>query len=376
MTGFLLVVITRELPVVSGTTDKIINPDKTDISFAWPSQGHAVIGTLDGGIKASYGGDNQVPTASMAKVITALVVLDAKSIDDNSVITMTQNDVELLRQTIANNGSNLYVEVGEQLTLRQMLEALMLPSANNISDSLVIWAFGSQENYRSVAKEWLQKNNLHHTSIGADASGLDPGTTSSTSDLFEIARLALRNQTLREIVATESAVFPITGIVQNTNSLLRDGAGYIGVKTGNSIEAGSCLMFASRHLIDGAETTIIGVLAGQEYGNVFNVARTLNQSALNNLTTHKTPAGTVVGSYTVPWDEKINTLTDADLTSLIWRDEDPQIEVSLDDLAVPTYGGQVGTAKIGQSTADVNLLGNIGKPDLWWRLTHIDQLQW
>lgn len=377
VTGFLLLVTTRELPAVSGSVKEIINGDKADISFVWPTQGKAAIGTLDGGLKATYGSDDRVPTASMAKVITALVVLEKGPVEDNPIITMTESDVELFRQTIANNGSNLYIEVGEQLTIRQMIEALMLPSANNIADSLVRWAFGSQENYRASAEEWLKENNLHSTTIGADASGLDPGTTSSMSDLFEISRLALHNQTLREVMAMESTVFPVVGVVQNTNSLLRDNAGYIGLKTGNSIEAGSCLMFASTHTIDGSESTIIGVLSGQEFGNVFNAARALTQSAVNNLVGHKIPAGTVVGAYQVPWGGEVEAKTVDNLTGVIWKDENPSIKVTLNDLTAPVYDLEsIGAVDFNGETTAVTLNGVLSTSNLSWRIQNLANLQW
>ncbi|GHU07973.1 hypothetical protein FACS189431_3390 [Alphaproteobacteria bacterium] len=376
--GFLIVVATRALPAVEGTVATIENTDKKPTELAWPGQGQAAIGTLDGGLKTAIGDDTPRPIASIAKVITALVILDAKPIEgDGPLITMTADDVALLRQTIASNGSHLYITEGEQLSQRQMVEAMMLPSANNIADGLAVWAFGGMDNYRSTAEAWLIKHGLNHTTIGADASGLDPGTTSTTADLFEIGRLALQNPTLRNIVREPMANFPIEGDLLNNNQLLRDGSGYIGIKTGNSDQALSCLLFASEHTVGGSRVTIIGVLLEQNFGTTFDKARALNQSAADNLVEYKIPAGTTVGQYQTPWGATVQAITTSSISGVIWRDENPSPDVVLDYVTPPAHNDPlVGGASLGNQATDVKLGGVLSAPNLWWKIKNLPTLQW
>jgi len=378
LTAFILIISLGKPPMVAGQPRGVINQEKSAVSFAWPGQGQASIGTLDSGLKATLGDDSPHPIASLAKLITALVVLEVRPLDGSGpMISITNTDVQLYQANLPINGSSLYVETGEQLSQRQMLEALMVLSANNVAETLVRWAFGSFDDYKTAAERWLGENGLHDTTIGNDASGLDPGTTSTTTDLFKLAQLALKNPVLREIMKLESVDLPMVGTVKNTNFLLRDGPGYIGIKTGNSDEAGSCLIFAYEQTIGKSEVIVIGTLTGQSMGSTFDTARGLTQSAISSLAEYKIPAGTVVGQYQIPWGWLLNATTRQDVTGVIWRDEDPNLDIVLDTLTAPFYGhDHVGAASFGNQSTNVMLDGVIPLPDLIWRIKNLPSLRW
>lgn len=376
---FLVIVASRPISNIAGQATSLTNPEKTEIKFAWPKQGRAGIGTLEGGFKSSYGDEEAHPTASLAKIITALVVLEAKPIteESNPIIKMTNEDVTRLQKTISENGSHLKIAEGEELTERQMIEGMMLPSANNIADSLAIWAFGNQENYAATANKWLKEHNLNDTKIGKDASGLDPGTVSTTRDLFELSRLALQNPVLSEIMMEESADFPVAGEVHNTNSLLRDNANYIGLKTGTSEEADACLLFASRQQIGSSETVIIGVLTGQEFGTTFNTARALTKSAVDNLTEYNVYSGTSLATYRASWGASLRAITAEKMNRAIWKDEDPNLEINLQNIALSTKDrAQVGEVEFNGQSSALLLDGAFYSPSLLWRLENLPQLDW
>jgi D-alanyl-D-alanine carboxypeptidase (penicillin-binding protein 5/6) len=290
---------------------------------------------------------------------------------------MEATDVEGFWPTLNVNGTNLHVELGEQLTQRQMIEAIMLVSANNIADSLVRWAFGSHEAYQQAAAEWLIEHDLTDTTIGADASGLDPGTTSSVSDLFEIGQLALRNPTLAEIMRLPSAVMPIVGEVQNTNKLVLNDPATIGIKTGTSDQAGACLLFASEHQVNGEPVVVIGVLTDQDYGTTFDTAHRLTDSALASLVKQELPADTVVGHYDLPWGKTVEITTTDPMAGVNWTDEGLEPTIAIDSLSQPSIGQHtVGTIWLSDDSSDLVIDSYIIEPNLWWRLTHLSELNW
>jgi D-alanyl-D-alanine carboxypeptidase (penicillin-binding protein 5/6) len=122
------------------------------------------------------------------------------------------------------------------------MEAVLLESANNVADSLAVWAFGSLEAYRAYAQKMVQEIGMNHTTIGTDASGYHPTTTSTASDLALLAREVLKEPMLRQIVDTSSTSLPGAGRIQNTNRFL--GSEVVGMKTGYTPEAGGVFVLA------------------------------------------------------------------------------------------------------------------------------------
>ncbi len=209
---------------------------------------------------------NQAPAAiaSTAKVITALTVLKHTPLtvgQSGPVFEIGASDVERYEKYLAMNGSVLPVYQGMTLTLRQALEAMLLPSANNIADSLAIWTFGSLDAYRQAAQALVQELGLSSTSVGTDASGYDPSTTSTARDLAVLAAHAMKNPAIAGIVKEPSANIPGYGPVDNTNTLLGVD-GIIGLKTGTSKEARGVFLFAATIVIKGKSTMVVGAVQG------------------------------------------------------------------------------------------------------------------
>lgn len=236
-----------------------------DIQLAWPAVGQAAVGSVNDGLLAhSSTSEKQLPTASMAKVITALAVLKKQPLglgQTGPSYTLTAEDVATYNTYAGNDGSVVPVHEGMVLTQYQILQAMLIPSANNMADTLVRKVFGSIEAYKSYAQDMLQHMGLNNTVI-ADASGFNPATVSTPSDLVTIGIAALKNPVIAEIVAQPQAQVSGVGIIKNTNELLGTD-GVVGIKTGTTNQAGSCLLFAARYEAkDGREVTIVGVIMG------------------------------------------------------------------------------------------------------------------
>ncbi|MGF7121829.1 D-alanyl-D-alanine carboxypeptidase family protein [Rhodococcus sp. BE178] len=203
------------------------------------------------------------PTASTAKIITALTVLGKEPLapgQDGPVLTMTEADAELYRSYAAREGSVVVVGQGQELTQREILEGMLLPSANNLADTLATWAFGSLADYRTAATDLVRSLGMTATTVGSDASGFSPSTTSTAHDLTLLAAAAMRHPVIAEIVARPDAVISGVGVVRNTNWLLGR-QGVVGLKTGTTDEAGGVFLFAAT--VGAPGRLVVGAVQGE-----------------------------------------------------------------------------------------------------------------
>ena len=230
----------------------------------WPAAGQAAF--VLAGRSDVYVGPNQhpAPIASVAKVMTAYLVLRDHPLprgDDGPTITLSDADEAEADRRRSRDESVVSVAAGEQLTERQTLQALLLPSANNIAAVLARWDAGS-------ARRFVARMNAAARSIGmtetryTDPSGYDEATVSTAADQVRLVERAMRLPAFASIVATARATLPVAGTVENTNTLLGHD-GFVGVKTGSTAAAGGCFAFRAIRRIDGRPTTITGVVLGQ-----------------------------------------------------------------------------------------------------------------
>lgn len=258
-------------------------PLQQDGQLAWPSVGQAAIGSVEDGLLAHSPGNERVrPTASMAKVITVLAVMQKQPFkpgQQGQTYTITRNDIAGLNAYISEGGSVLPILVGMRLTQYQAMQRMLIASDNNMADILVERIFGSMEAYVLYARDMLKRMGLTQTVV-ADASGFNPATVSTPSELVAIGIAALKNPVIAKIVAQRQAQVPVAGLIKNTNQLLGTG-GVIGIKTGTTAEAGSCLLFAARYTAkDGQKGTIVGVIMGDtNHSRLYRDSRDLLTSA-------------------------------------------------------------------------------------------------
>ncbi|GAA5229190.1 D-alanyl-D-alanine carboxypeptidase family protein [Arthrobacter cryoconiti] len=236
----------------------------SEITFTWPRASSSLTTLEDIAVEVSPEGRKSRPTASTAKVITALTVLTKfplKAGEEGPELTVSAEDVQRYYDYAGRGGTYLLVYEGMLLTEREMLVAMMLPSANNIADSMAVWAFGSITSYATAASDYVKSLGMVSTHIGPDASGYDPATTSTAGDLALLARAAMKNPVIAEIAGQATTVIPGYGPVANTNSLLGQ-QGIVGLKTGTSPEAGGVFMFAANVSIKGRLTLVVGAVMG------------------------------------------------------------------------------------------------------------------
>jgi len=239
------------------------------LSVAWPTEGQAAL-MIDGEVYGQYGETATVPTASLAKIMTALIVLQKYPLSqgqDGPAYTVTPADVELYDAEASEDDSAVKVVVGETLTERQMLQALLLPSADNVAIMLAKWTSGSGSAFVDQMNAEALRLGLKHTNY-ADPAGVSLDTVSTALDQLKVASAAMSLSAFREIVEQQDVSFPVVGSIRNTNSDLGQD-GIIGLKTGNLAHIGNMVIAANR-VIDNKHVLVIAVVLGQYGQNDFD----------------------------------------------------------------------------------------------------------
>lgn len=229
----------------------------------WPATGQGAY-QVDHDTPHVSAGQRQAPIASVAKVMTALVVVKQHPLEpgaDGPSLSVTAADVADTLQRRTGDESVVPVAEGESLTERQALEALLLPSANNVARMLAAWSAGSVKEFvadMNTESKRLHMDATHYT----DPSGLAVETTSTAADQLKLAEAVAKVDVLAQIMAMSSAEIPVAGRVHNTDTLLGHD-GFVGMKTGSTDAAGGCFMFRARRVLNGKQVQVIGVVLGQ-----------------------------------------------------------------------------------------------------------------
>jgi len=248
-------------------------PPGKSFHLVWPSEGQAAVAVEGLGTLGVSGGETPVPIASVAKVMTAYLVLRDHPLEpgeEGFEIEIGSADVEDLNRRIALNQSVVAVEAGEVLSERQALEALLLPSANNVAALLAIHEAGSVEAFVDEMNDAAAELGMGRTQY-TDPSGFEDTTVSTATDQLKLARAVMADATFAEIVAMPSTVLPVAGEVANFNQLVGHD-GFVGIKTGSDQAAGGCLLFAKRIEVDGRTLTVLGAVLGQREGDFIQAA--------------------------------------------------------------------------------------------------------
>ena len=207
-------------------------------------------------ILADVNGEEPLPMASTTKIMTALIAI--RTGDLNQLITVKQDAID---ETLLHDGSNAGLVVGEQLTLKDLLYALMVPSGDDAAIAIADALAGTTDNFVQRMNLFAYRLRLFQTHY-ADPDGLNwrnsPDHYTTASDLSRLAQYAMSIPLFTEIVQTQSYSIGATAqhhahTWKTTNTLLATYTGMLGIKTGHTDAAGYCLVFAAarngHHLI-------------------------------------------------------------------------------------------------------------------------------
>jgi serine-type D-Ala-D-Ala carboxypeptidase (penicillin-binding protein 5/6) len=388
-------------------------------ALPWPSTGEAAVAVPTIGYSSQSGYEEPVPIASLTKLTTAVVVLHDHPIapgTDGPPITVTAADAAEYGAELHQDESTVAIQAGEVLTERQMLEALLVVSANDIAYSLALWDAGTESVFvgkMNALAEWLGATSSHFV----DASGFDPDSRSTAADCLRIAADGMRDPTFAAVVAMSTVTLPLIGTVHNVvHEVGSDGV--VGIKSGYTSQAGGCYVLAGVRTIEGRPMTVLVAVLGQQVPPPVPISTTTSTSTTAppppqpGTTTTLPPGEFTVPDpfrYTSPIADALLSATESGLVQVTVSNVDAAIGSATTSWGGRTYrvpvvtahrawlfawpgqrvasaaelrpvapgsqkGSTVGSAMFALGSqiqvVPLELATTIPEPSLWWRLVH------
>lgn len=234
------------------------------------------VDTKDGEVLYSKNVYEKLPIASLVKVMTVLIALEHKKMDDVFLVSQLAADME---------PDKMLLIAGERLTLRELLDGIFLVSANDAAEVLTEGVTGDRGQFIKLMNDKAKQLGMNNTYF-VNPTGLDEDTDNSYSTAYDLAVLTRylirRFPEVVDISKTEHIYLPQTEDHQDYDmysgiNLLTTYPGVVGFKTGYTPEAGLTLITLARK--DGQE--LIGVLLGSMYRR--DEARELLDYSFNKL---------------------------------------------------------------------------------------------
>ncbi|MGI6202738.1 MAG: D-alanyl-D-alanine carboxypeptidase family protein [Eubacteriales bacterium] len=220
-----------------------------------------LIETSTGRVLFEKDADTRRPMASTTKIMTTVVALENGDLNERVVIPSTAVGIE---------GSSIYLYTDEELTLGELLYAVMLESANDAATAVAIEIAGSVAAFAELMNRKAAELGMANTCF-ANPHGLDHENHYTTArDLATLTRYAMQNPIFREICATRRKTIPLRDgggvrLLLNHNRLLRLYPYAIGVKTGFTKRSGRCLVSAAER--DGVELVAVTLNASDDWND-------------------------------------------------------------------------------------------------------------
>jgi len=291
-------------------------------AVAWPRSGQAAVAVVGIGSIGSAGASTPVPIASLAKVMTALVVLHDHPLSSGQSgpeVAITAGDQATYDSDVAAGDSVAPVVAGESLAELQLLEGLLIPSADNLADVVAQWDAGSDAAFVAKMNSMAASLAMRATHY-ADPGGVSTGTVSTAADQLRLAETVVSSPTLMSIVRMSQVSLPNSGVLKNYDSLLGQD-GIVGIKTGSTSAAGGCFMFAADSTVGGHPVRVLGVVLGQTGTSLItaglDASPPLIHSVLAALRSQPVlTAGTSLGEIVTPWGPAVSVVAAKAITTL------------------------------------------------------------
>ena len=350
-----------EAPAPTATADPRVNEDGTPNMAE--QEAAILVNTLNGEVMFEQNSTEQIYPASTTKIMTALLTLEAV---DRGEINLNSSFLIMpeMLEDLEPDGSSMLLKEGEAMSVRYLLEGLLVESGNDAAQALAIIVCGDVPTF-------VERMNNKAAELGMDGThfvnphGLhDDDHYTTAKDLATLTVEAMKNKTFREIVAMTQAIIPPTEKVGtrtfiNTNGLLSTlkYTGYyysyaIGVKTGHTSQAGYCLVSAAKK----GNLEVVGVVMNckSEDDRHYDSRNMLAYAIDNYKAVTAVSSGDMVGEIKVKFGSGANHTTLStveDIVVTIPEDanaEDLVLEPQLADyVAAPVAQGEViGTVNV------------------------------
>ena len=349
-------------------------------TLPWPAAGEAAVAVPQLGVAVQSGPEAAVPIASLTKIMTAYVTLRDHPVApaaQGPALTLTLADQAEASADEGAGATNVPVQPGETLTERQLLNGLLVHSANNLADVLARWDAGTVPAFVAKMNATAAALGMTHTHY-ADAGGLDPGTAGTAADELRVTQAAMAIPTFAAVVAQPTVTLPVAGVLYNyVTSVGTDGV--VGVKSGFTQLAMGCLVLAGERTVAGQRVLVLAAVTGQLGDDPLEIANKVDEQLLDAVAAglHETAVsaeGAPVGTVRLPWARhKVPVLSSAPISLLAWPGQVPRLTFVSRRLrpGMPA-GTRVGalSASIGQErvTVPVRVADTLVGPSVSWRL--------
>ena len=353
--------------------DTAADDASTDDTAAEPAPATLGVDTI-----AVGGGSDPLPMASAAKIITALVVLDAKPLaagEPGPAYSLVTADYQDYLDYTAQDARTVIVFPGESWTEREMLQAMILGSSNNHADTLARWAFGSVDAYLTAANSWLAANGMPDTTV-ADANGLLDGSAGTGTDLARVAGLAATNPVIADIIAQPASALVGQRGVKNTTDYLPE-EGITGISRSYTDSGGVCFLFTDTVAAGDKAFTFAGAFLGEpDYDTLTADLTALMASARAGVT--ELPVlteGAAYATLATAWGDSSDAVVATPKTRFGWQAAAAtDAAVTLDDVTTGRAGNKIGRVTVdafGESVSStLELDSSLTDPGPGWRLLH------
>jgi len=310
-------------------------------------------------------------------MMTAYVLLKGHPLkvgESGPTITLTDADARRYAQMLAQDESALPVTSGMRLTQLQLMQGMLIASANNFAEIVANWDAGSVSAFIAKMNAEAQALGMKSTTY-ADVSGISAKSVSTPADLLMLERKLMSDEVFRGIVGTKQITIPGIGPIKAVNELLGE-AGVIGIKTGYTEEAGGNLAFAAERTVGGQKIEVYGAILGQDNRpSAFAATRRAIESLDRSLQIMQVvPGGQPVATIKPAWGKQVDVITQTPSSMLTWPGLTLKTSVQLDEIKAPVKAGtQVGTLLVTygeqQQAVPLILSKDLRGADIAWKLT-------
>ncbi|MFB8418904.1 serine hydrolase [Streptomyces albidoflavus] len=354
-------------------------------AMPWPTEGQATV-TVDGiGSLGSYGEQKPIPIGSVAKVMTAYTILREHPVKKGTEGEMLTIDAKAQRDyENAGQESTVKVTEGQKISVKEAIEAIMLPSANNIARQLARWdSDGDEAAFVEKMNKYAAELGMENTTY-TDPSGLKETTVSSAEDQVKLGKAVMEFETFSSVVRLPNYESTTSGQTEKNYNFLVPMYGVVGIKTGSTTKAGGNLLFAAEKVVDGKKQLIIGAVFGQHAPPILDTATARSKDLIlrtQELLTSKpvVKKGDVVGHVDDGLGSTTPVVATKDIPAVGWPGL--TVKLALDDggKALPheaKAGTEVGVLSVGDGTGDavevpVALQSDLAEPSFGAKLQRI-----
>ncbi|WP_435863134.1 D-alanyl-D-alanine carboxypeptidase [Streptomyces tendae] len=373
------------VPTLDLTAQDSFTFDGGKPEIPWPSSGQAALDVQGIGTFGSSGDQKPVPIASVAKVMTAYVILRDHPLKSGAEGPKIKIDQAAEEQSQAGQESTVNVFEGDSISQREALESILIASANNVARLLARWDAGSEkafvEKMNAAAKD-LGMTNTTYT----DPSGLNNTTVSTAVDQVKLAKEAMKEPAFREVAAMMS-YDDYKGVNHSNWNHLVGHNDVVGIKTGTTTSALGNLVFAAKKEVGGETKTIVGAVVRQPAGGADNtiLGAALDSSdklirAAQDILKSSTilKKGTVVGYVDDGLGGRTPVVATKDVKAVGWGGLTVKLTFDADEVPHTAKAGtKVGTLTVGDGGTSgavkvpVALRDDLAEPGLSDKLTRL-----